>query len=243
MIISAEIDPLEIEADAARTHGDRHLVDFGGREHEFYVRRRLFQGLQEAVEGLLGEHVHFVDDVDLGASRDRAVARVLDDLAHVVDAGVRGRIHLDDVDMSRVHDRLAVDAELGHDDGGLVDLAGDGIVEGAGENAGGGGLADPAHAGEDIGLVDALERERIGEGAHHRVLADQVVEIRRAIFSRQHAIRGRLKAQARPQAGARAWVRRTPARACQSCQEKRWRRGRRLDKDPPWLVRAASFRT
>ena len=87
---------------AARAHRDRHLLDLGGREQELDVLRRLFERLQQAVEGLLREHVHFVDDVDLGARRDRAIARVLDDLAHVVDAGVRGGVHLDHVDMARI---------------------------------------------------------------------------------------------------------------------------------------------
>ena len=112
----ARLDAPQIEANAARAHGDRHLVDLGGREQKLDVLRRLFERLQKTVEGLLREHVHFIDDVDLGARRNRAIARVLDDLAHVVDAGVGGRVHLDHVDMARFHDRLAVEAELGHVD-------------------------------------------------------------------------------------------------------------------------------
>ena len=110
----ARLDAPQIEANAARAHGDRHLFDFGGRKQKLDVLRRLFKRLQKTVEGLLREHVHFVDDVDLGARRNRAIARVLDDLAHVVDAGVGGRVHLDHVDMARFHDRLAVEAEFGH---------------------------------------------------------------------------------------------------------------------------------
>ena len=105
----ARLDAPQIEANAARAHGDRHLFDFGGREQKLDVLRRLFERLQKTVEGLLREHVHFVDDVDLGARRNRAIARVLDDLAHVVDAGVGGRVHLDHVDMAQFHDRLAVE--------------------------------------------------------------------------------------------------------------------------------------
>ena len=161
--------------------------------------RRLFQRLQQAVEGGLRKHVHFIDDVDLGARRDRAIARVLDDLAHVVDAGVRGGVHLDDVDMARLHDRLAMRAEFRHFDAGSIDLAGQAVVEGARENARGRRLADPAHAGQDIGLMDAIGFERIGERAHHRLLADQVGEAGGAVFTREHAIGSRL-------GGARAEV-------------------------------------
>ena len=65
----AGLDPLQVEADAARAHRDRHLLDLGRREQELDVLGRLFERLQEAVESLLREHVHFVDDVDLGARR------------------------------------------------------------------------------------------------------------------------------------------------------------------------------
>ena len=60
-------DAFEVKPQAARAHRDRNFFDFSRRKNEFHMRRRLFQRLQEAVEGGLGEHVHLVDDVDLGA--------------------------------------------------------------------------------------------------------------------------------------------------------------------------------
>src|SRR6185312_7293143 len=86
-------------------------------------------------------------------------------------------------------DRLAVHAHRRHVDGG----AGDGavrqfVVEGAGEDAGGGRLADAAHAGEDPGLRDAAAVEGVGDGADHRLLADQVLERGRAVFAREDAV-------------------------------------------------------
>ena len=78
---------LEVEALAAAEHGHRHLADLGGGEQELHMRRRLFQRLEQRVERLLRQHVHFVDDVDLVARRHRAIAHALDELAHVVDAG------------------------------------------------------------------------------------------------------------------------------------------------------------
>ena len=154
---------------------------------------RLLQRLQQSVEGLLRQHVHFVDDVDFGARRDRPVARVLDDLPHVVDAGVGGCVHLDHVDVARIHDRLAVHPELGHVDAGLIDPARNAVVQRAGENARGRRLAGAAHAGENIGLMDAARGEGIGDGPDHRLLADEVLEALRPVFSRQNAIgrRGR----------------------------------------------------
>ena len=118
------VDAPQVETLAARQHRDRHLADFGGGEDELDVRRRLFQRLQQAVEGLRGQHVHLVDDVDLVAGRDGRVAHPLDDLANVVDAGVRGGVHLDHVDMPALHDRLAMLAGHGKVDRRLVDRFG-----------------------------------------------------------------------------------------------------------------------
>ena len=62
------------------------------------------------------------------------------------------------------------------------------VVERAGDDARGGGLADAAHAGQDEGLRDAAGGEGVRNGADHRLLADQVVEAGGAVFARQHAI-------------------------------------------------------
>ena len=40
-------------------------MSFSGGEHEFCVRRRFFQRLQQGVEGIDRYHMHFVDDNDL----------------------------------------------------------------------------------------------------------------------------------------------------------------------------------
>ena len=186
----AGLDAAEVEALAAGQDGDRDLAHLGGGEDELHMLGRLFQRLQQAVEGGLRQHVDFVDDVDLVAGDRRLVAHRLDDLADVVDAGVGGGVHLDDVDVAAFHDGGVVLADLGHVDGRRVDLAGDGIVEGAGEDAGGGGLADAADAGEHVGLRDAAGAEGVGERADHRLLADEIGEALRAVFAGKHAIGG-----------------------------------------------------
>ena len=95
------VDAAQIETLAARQHRHRHFADLGGGENEFHMRRRFFQRLEQAVEGLLGQHVHFVDDVYLVARRDRGIAHALDDLADVVDAGARGGVHFLHIDIAR----------------------------------------------------------------------------------------------------------------------------------------------
>ncbi len=182
------VDAPEVEALAARQHRHRNLADFGGRENELHMPRRLFERLEERVERALREHVHFVDDEHLGARRKRPVARALDDLADVVDAGVGGGVHLDHVGMAAFHDLAAVEAEHRHVDRRLVDRVGF-VVERARQDAGRRRFADAAHAGQHETVRDAPRRERVAQRLHHRFLADQVVEGLRAVLSRQHNIR------------------------------------------------------
>ena len=131
----------------------------------------------------------FVDDVDLVARARRRIAHAVVDLAHVVDAGVGSGVHFQHVHVPAFHDRLAMHAEHRHVDGrALHRSVRQFVVQRAGENARGGGLADAAHAGQDPGLRNAPGFERVRNGADHGVLADQILETGGAVFARQHAI-------------------------------------------------------
>ena len=181
-------DAAEIEAHAAAEDGHRDLPDLGGCEDEFHVGRRLLERLQEAVEGRRREHVHFVDDVDFVGRLGRRVFNRIDDLANVGDTGVRGRIHLDDVDVAPLDDGLIVDAlavEIESRMAAGVVLE----IDRPGEDARGGGLADAADAGEHEGVRNAVGLEGVAQRLHHRVLADQGRKAGRPVFPRQHEIR------------------------------------------------------
>ena len=70
---------------------------FGGAEDEDGPWRRLFDGLEQRVEGLVGDLVGFVDDEDLVAVARRLVADVFAQFAHFVDAAIGGGVDFDDV--------------------------------------------------------------------------------------------------------------------------------------------------
>ena len=180
--------PAQVEALAARQHGDRHFADFRRGEDELHVRRRFLQRLQQRVEGVARQHVDFVDDEDLGAGLHRAGAADLDDLAHVVDAGARGGVHLEHVRLALGQDGEAVVADAAGIGGRAAGAVGPDAVQRAGDDAGGGGFADAAHAGQHEGVRDPAGGEGVAQDAHHRLLADQVVERRRPVFARQHPI-------------------------------------------------------
>ena len=62
-------DSPQVEALGARQHRHRHLTHFGRREQELHMLRRFLKCLEQGVESRLGQHVDFVDDVDLVARR------------------------------------------------------------------------------------------------------------------------------------------------------------------------------
>ena len=185
----------EVEALAPAEHGDWNLSHLGGGEDEAHVVGRLFQGLEECVEGVLRQHVDFVDDVDLVASRNRAITHTLDELADVVDASAAGRIHFEYVDVAVFgygKAGLALTAGLGRRAAGAV---GADAVERPGDDARRRRLADAAHAGEDEGVGETARVEGIGQGAHHGLLADQFSEGRRPVLAGEDPIGLRLGAR------------------------------------------------
>jgi len=98
----------------------------------------LFECLEERVESGRGEHVDLVDDEDLVLADLGRDAYLVDEVADVIDGVVGGGIQLVDVQRTLFVESLA----------GLTFVAGLAVglrveaVNGFGENAGTGGLAD-----------------------------------------------------------------------------------------------------
>ena len=150
------VDAAQVKPLAARQHRHRNFPDLGGGEDELHMRRRFFQRLEQTIERLLGQHVHFVDDIDLVARRHRGVAHPLDDLAHIVDAGARRGVHLLHIDIAGFGNRNAGFAHAAGMDGRFRPLpVGADAVEGPGDDAGRRGLAHPAHPRQHEGMGDA----------------------------------------------------------------------------------------
>ncbi len=148
---------------------------------------RLFQRLEQAVEGLLRQHVHLVDDVDLVAGGVRLVVGAVDQVADVVDASMGRRVHLDHVEMPALQDGAAMHALLSHVERGALD-AWRFVIERAGDQPRRGGLAHPAHTGQHIGLRDTARGEGVAQCPHHGLLPDQLAEQLRPVFSRQRDV-------------------------------------------------------
>ena len=184
------LHPPQVEALAAGQDGHRHLADLGGGEDELHMGRRLFQGLEKRVERRRGQHVHFVDHIDLVAGLHGGIAGPVQQLPHLVHLGAAGGVQLQHVHVPPLDDGAAVAAVHRQIDGGAMDgLALE--VQGPGQQAGGGGLAHPAHPGEHEGVGDPARSKGMGQGADHGLLADQVLEPTGAVLAGQHLIGGR----------------------------------------------------
>ena len=171
-----EPGPLEDEGLAAGANGRQDAREVGRAEHEDEVGRRLLDQLQEGVPGLRGQLVRLVDDVDLVAALDRLQHGAVANLAHVVDAALRGRVHLDHVERAAVGDRLGdrrrrvevrVRAALG--------------VERLGENARHRGLPRSARPREQVCLPHLPVHDRVPQRPDDGFLADHVPEVERAV--------------------------------------------------------------
>ena len=128
-----------------------------------------------------------IDEKDLVAIADRHDAEAGNDhLADVVDAGVGRRIDLEHVDVATFRNL----------DAGVARAAGVGgrpvlTAQRPRQDARGRRLADAAGSGEHERLRQAAARERIAQGARHRLLPDDIVEALRAPFPRDHLVRHR----------------------------------------------------
>jgi hypothetical protein len=136
------------------------LFGLSGREDELQVRRWLLDELQQGVEALAGHHVRLIDDVDLVAAGHRRVEGPLTQVSGVVDAAVRSRVDLDDVDAARPgrcqRDARRADAAW---IGGRALLA----VQRPGQDSGARSLAAAPRPAEEIGVVDPATAERLAE--------------------------------------------------------------------------------
>ena len=198
------IQALEIELQAPRQHGHRQFLRVGCRQQEFHVPRGLFQRLQQGVERGLREHVHFVDQVHLHPAARGHVLGVVDQVTDIVHAGVGGGVDLQQVDEPAgvdVQARVALPAGIG----GRALLA----IERFGEDPRDRGLAHPAGAGKQEGMMDPAAVERVGQRPHHVLLPHQFGEALGPPLAGENEIGHRLPWTS-PAGSVGPWIRRTP---------------------------------
>ena len=175
----------QVELQTAREHGHRHFLWVGGGQDEFQVLGGLFQGLEHGVERMPGEHVHLVDHEDLEAPLHRFVDGLFEQGLHILHAAVGSRVKF-----GVVHETPGIDvgaglthaARLGGDVAVAIKAQ---TVERFGQDARDRGLAHTSGAGEQIGVVQALCGQGVGQGLDHVALPHHFGEVARAVFAGQ----------------------------------------------------------
>jgi len=94
-------DPSEIIPLAPGKHGHRDLCKLGSSHDENHMGGRLFEGLQECIEGTPREHVDLIDDKRLEPCNAWGIPGVFDKVSDIVNPGMGSGIYLEDIDSPR----------------------------------------------------------------------------------------------------------------------------------------------
>ena len=158
-------------------------MDLGGGEDKFYVGGRLFEGFEQCVKGLGGEHVNFVDDIDFEFSAGGSIGDAIAQFFDFVNAAIGSAVDLENVEATTLFDffaNIVVGVEVSF--GAL------GAVEGFGEDAGGGGFTDATGTNKKKGVGEATLGDGVGEGADDVVLTDEFGKGARAVFASEYEV-------------------------------------------------------
>ena len=151
---------------------------------------RFFQCLQQRIECVFRQHVHFVDDVNLVARGHRRIAHRLDNFTHIIDAGMARRIHFDNVDMPPLGNCNAGLAYSARVDRRAAFFIGTDAIERFGDQPRSRGFSHTAHPGHQECMRQPVALDRVAQCLHHGILANESGKSLRPIFARQYAVSG-----------------------------------------------------
>ncbi len=173
-----DADAVEVVNLAPREDGRNDLVFLGRREDEDGVCGRLFERLEEGVEGCGREHVDLVDDEYRVTAHLRDDAHLLDQRADVLHRVVRCGVQLVDVQRAALVERAARFALVA----GFC-AVGAQAVDGLCKDAGAGGLSHAAGTAEEVGMGQLGALDGVFERRGNMFLPDDRGEGRGAVFA------------------------------------------------------------
>ena len=180
-----KLDRAKTEVLATRANGLRNIFGLGCGQHEYDVIGRFLQGLEQRVEGSVGDLVGFVEDINFEAVARWPVASGFPELADFIDPAIGGGVDFDHVyrvSGTDFHAGFANSAGLG--DGMIFRPA----IQGRGQDSSHGGLTDAAVATEDVAVSAASLRNSVLEGAGDVLLSDDLREPLGTVFASQDGV-------------------------------------------------------
>jgi len=154
-------------------------MGFSGGKNEFYVRRRLFQGLEKRVEGARGKHVDFIDDENFEPATRREIFYILSEFTNILDTGVGST-----VDLENVHGITSGYLKAGRADIARFLSRSIFTLESLGEDACSTGLPDTPSTRKKKGMGNPAGFDCILQRSADMLLTDQVMECLWPPFSR-----------------------------------------------------------
>ena len=139
--------------------GGGQLLGFGSRQNKDHMGRRFLQRFQKRVEGGGGQHVNFVDDVDLVFSHLGGIAHLFQQFADVIHAVVGGCVQL-----QHVHGAFGLNGAADLALAAGIAVIGIQAVDGPAHQLGHGGFARSAAAAEQIGMGDLPRFDLMPQG-------------------------------------------------------------------------------
>ena len=131
--------------------------------------------------------MNFINDIDLIARGGGRVTHTIQQLAHILYACPRSRVHLQNIHMGRAHNQVAM-LTLGPKLHARAINSIAFIIEGSSQKTGCGCLTNPPNAREHKGMSHSSSFKGILESRDHRLLADHILKGCRAVFAGQDLI-------------------------------------------------------
>ncbi len=173
----------QVELQAARQNRYRQFLRIGRRQQKLYVRWWFFQRLEQRIERMRRQHVHFVDQVHLVAAPRRRVLHVIQQLARVFDFGARGS-----VDFNQIDEAPLVDLATGRAFPTRIRAHATLAIQTARQDTGDGGFTDAARAREQVGVVQTVLIQRIFQRLLHMLLPHQFLEAAWTVLAGENLI-------------------------------------------------------
>ena len=141
------------------------------------MRGRLFESLQEGIEGCSGEHVDLVDVVDLIGTTGGGVGHGFAKITDLLHAIIGSSVDLQDIESAALCDFYA-----GRIFRVKVRAGPPGTVQSLREDAGRSRLSRAAGANEKVGLGDAVLGDGVAQGLDDMILPQDVIKSAGAVF-------------------------------------------------------------